>query len=128
MALLTQAFPGGAPTEACEDLLPQHPDLTLLDNALLTFTWTPDGDRTYIVEIKDLQTNDWFRGHIIQARSARDPEAYETLGRFEPLTSLSRVATCKTANDTITHKTNNVTRYIRVRWIAPPGQNVVVFR
>lgn len=128
--LYTQAAPGGAPPEACEDLLPGHPNITLLNNTAFVFSYTPEpeGNRTFIVTIDGAQTFNWFKGFIIQARPSNNASVYETFGTFEPLTSGARATTCKTQNDTITHSINNIINVVRVRWIAPAGNSSVVFR
>lgn len=127
--LYTQAYPSGAPTEACETLLPQHNGTQPKTNPGIELYYTRNSDGNYTVSIDGQSTSFApFQGFIIQARPASNPQLYETFGRFETTLEKCQPMTCRTLNDTLTHTNNFLYLLIRFKWIPPAGSVAVVFR
>lgn len=130
------AAPGGAPTDACETLLPQH-NGTAPQNGSSPFRieFGPPiipGGRSYYITISGISPSATFAGFIVQARPSNNSSQYNTTGTFDvvaPRETSAQFITCLSANDTATHTGRDQKSTVQVKWTAPAtGNGTTVFR
>lgn len=113
--------------EACETLLPPHNGSTPQNgSSFFSFTYTNEGNGTYLILINGGQFFQWWKGFFIQARPADNPWTYQTFGSFESVSEVSVPFTCLTENDMIRHSYNQWMTEVYVRWTPPSTGNVSV--
>lgn len=131
-----QASPTGAPSLACESLIPQH-NGTLPQNGSSPYQIDVGppiipGGRSYYVTISGISPSTTLKGFILQARFSNDTSLYRTVGSFDliaPTETSAQVVNCLNNNDTATHTDRNPKSQIQVKWTAPSsGNGTVVFR
>eukprot|EP00096_Caligus_rogercresseyi_P002503 TRINITY_DN1465_c0_g1_i2.p1 TRINITY_DN1465_c0_g1~~TRINITY_DN1465_c0_g1_i2.p1 ORF type:complete len:658 (-),score=127.14 TRINITY_DN1465_c0_g1_i2:80-2053(-) len=109
----------GAPDSACSGMQPGHGfDPKPLDESpfniqLASKSVEPGG----ALELKLLSSTP-FKGFILQARNASDPDSQ--LGSFETNSGESKYMTCgKGIHNSITHQNNNLKTEVSAKWFAP---------
>lgn len=126
------SFPDGAPTQACESLIPVHglnqprPEEMPVELLLETDVIHPGGLISLALRVRNdtMFGSFLFRGFIIQAR-VMDPNMNVTgrvVGSFE-LTEGVRHVPCPqfTPNSVATQTSNTDKGYLRLLWRAPPN-------
>lgn len=124
---------GGAPVEACERLLPQHvltsPQKDTPPYELSTVEEVVG--QSWLITIRGVTPEFVFKGLIIQARDADEPDNYTSFGSFSLVGGAEndlQTVTCLSDNDTATHTNNNEKEAIQLRWTKPDtGSGRVVF-
>lgn len=115
------SYPGGAPEQACETLLPEHmseppqeepsPYIIEVDNNNVN-----GGDVLKITITSTDETID-FKGFIIQAREQID--TYKTIGEFNFDTNLGKSFKCLNDADTVTHTSRDSKKSVTFNYIPP---------
>lgn len=105
-------------TDHCEDLL-----LTSLygyaenENTFIFELQEQTSDGSYRIRIKGLTGFYGFNSFIIQARSAKNPDDYQTFGSFTSPSSYTQNVTCQYESDTVSGKISGGSfAYIDVYW------------
>lgn len=128
------ALPDGAPSLACRQQFPFH-------NASEPQRSTPPyelsfvqevGGNSWLITVRSVSSSFQFKGIMIQARSAADPEEFELFGTFSrpvPTETDIKAVQCDKPDDTATHTSNINKSQIQVRWTKPAtGSGTIVFR
>lgn len=131
----THAFPGGAPSIACETLIPLHGVEPLNETSpyVIDASRTPiaPGSRSYAITIKSVVSSTPLAGYILQARNPANISSYITYGSFEPIGPFDedkQAVTCLNPNDTSTHTNRNPKGQLILKWVAPSsGSGQVIF-
>ncbi|XP_035689383.1 putative defense protein 3 [Branchiostoma floridae] len=97
-------FPGGAPTDACQNLTPGHVNITANSSATpftimpASNTYQPGG--TLRVQIMGAS----FRGILLQARDSTN----QAVGFWSDFPDFTRSLTCNNSADSVTHQNTSV--------------------
>lgn len=124
---LVCALPTGAPTSACQTLVPQHPGVTPSNATtpyVIDVSSTPiiPGGRSYLITLRGISPSTTLSGYMIQARNAANTAQYLTYGsfdRFDPMDNEIQAITCRTSGDTVTHTNSNPKGQVIIKWNAP---------
>ncbi|XP_019630367.1 PREDICTED: putative defense protein 3 [Branchiostoma belcheri] len=101
---LGACFPGGAPTDACQNLTPGHVNITANSSATpftlmpVSTTYQPGG--TLVVRVMGAD----FRGILLQARNSTN----EAVGFWSDFPDFTRSLTCNNSADSVTHQNTSV--------------------
>ncbi|CAH1238015.1 FRRS1 [Branchiostoma lanceolatum] len=98
------SFPGGAPTDACQNLTPGHVNITANSSASpftimpASTTYQPGG--TLRVQVMGAS----FRGILLQARDSTN----QAVGFWSDFPDFTRSLTCNNSADSVTHQNTSV--------------------
>lgn len=115
-------------TDHCEDLTLPHKNEVFENNAYGFELEEQTSDGSYRIKISGRTVFLDITGFIIQARSADNPEDYQTFGSFYSPSLFIQVNTCLNELDTASHnpKYSNTNTYIYVYWVPPTNWNTTV--
>lgn len=107
---------GGAPTESCESMIPQHGQQgTRSNNYYVKATPRSGQPRQWVIEISSPGPfYDFMMGFMIQARPTGSTGSYQTVGTFQAGSSDTKAMTCKRRDDTATQL---IADYPRVSYV-----------
>ncbi|XP_050675502.1 putative defense protein Hdd11-like [Leptidea sinapis] len=132
LALGSEAYPWGAPTSACKDMIPRHntePQEMPAPYVVTTSSKVVKAGEQIQVTVSGMSPSDTVKGLMMQARAGEKPVGTFNIEDSNPVVQLMK---CENDGDTVTHKRHDAEedkQSITLTWTAPEDfDDVVKFR